>query len=288
MRAWRLRASLERGLDAVWPDLSSPKLLATVEALHLWSQVVGKVRLALTPWVNHSWHVPLYGSARGLATGWAPTVAGAIDLEFDLIDHALIIRDDGGERASISLIEQSVASLYGEVLGTLGAWAVDLALDETPSEIPDAVPFSADTPLRDYDRDAAQAYWRALLQVQRVFQRFRSRFVGKHSPIHLFWGAFDLASTRFSGRPAPAHSGGAPQLPDAVARDGYFQEVSSSGFWAGGGGVEGPAFYASSYPMPAGYADAAVLPAAAGFNRSWESSSSLTKLCAPPPIRIRP
>jgi hypothetical protein len=250
----------------MWSDLSSPNLSPTIEALHLWSQVVGKVRLSLTPWVNHSWHVPLYLSACGLTTGWIPADAHAIDIEFDLIDHVLVIRTDSGERSRIRLPGQSVASFHKETLGALRAVGIDVTIDDLPCEIPDAIPFSEDGRLRQYDPDAAQAYWRALLQVQRVFQRFRTRFVGKHSPIHLFWGSFDLASTRFSGRPAPSHPGGAAHMPDAVARDGYFQEVASAGFWAGGGGVDEPAFYAYAYPAPAGYAAAEVQPVGAAFN----------------------
>ena len=250
----------------LWPDLSSPRLQATIEALHLWAQVVGKVRMGLTPWVNHSWHVPLYLSARGLSTGWIPTDAGALDLEFDFIDQVLAVRTDDGARASVALPGQSVASFHAETMAVLQARGITVVLDETPCEFPGAIPFSRDRELRDYDGELARTYWRALLQVQRVFQRFRTCFVGKCSPIHLFWGSFDLAVTRFSGRPAPPHPGGAEHMPDAVARDGYFQEVASAGFWAGGGEVDGPAFYAYAYPAPPGYADAAVNPSGAAFN----------------------
>ena len=250
----------------MWPDLSSPDLQPTVDALHLWSQVVGKVRMSLTPWVNHSWHVPLYVSACGLTTGWIPSGTHAIDMEFNLIDHALVVRCDSGETARVSLLGQSVASFHRETLDALKALGVGVKIDDLPCEIPNPTPFPEDAEVRAYNPDVAQSYWRALLQVQRVFQRFRTRFVGKHSPIHLFWGSFDLASTRFSGRAAPPHPGGAEHMPDAIARDGYFQEVASAGFWAGGDGVDGPAFYAYAYPVPPGYGDAEVQPAGAAFN----------------------
>jgi hypothetical protein len=253
------------GADA-WPDLSSASLPSTVEALHLFAQVVGKVRMGLTPWVNHSWHVPLYVSARGLTTGWVPAGQRALDLEFDLFREALILRFDDGQEKAVALSGQSVASFYADTLAALESEGVVIRIDEIPCEIPDARPFPHDRDVRPFDGEAARTYWRALLQVQRVFQRFRTRFVGKCSPIHLFWGAFDLAVTRFSGRAAPPHPGGAVHMPDAVARDGYFQEVASAGFWSGVGTDLGPAFYAYAYPVPDGYAAAPVEPAEARFS----------------------
>jgi hypothetical protein len=249
-----------------WPDLSSPSLAPTVEALHLFSQVVGKVRMGLTPWVNHSWHVPFYVSARGWTTGWAPAGQRALDLEFDLFREALILRFEDGQENAIALSGQSVASFYADTLAALESEGVVIRIDEIPCEIPDARPFPHDRDVRPFDGEAARTYWRALLQVQRVFQRFRTRFVGKCSPIHLFWGAFDLAVTRFSGRDAPPHPGGAVHMPDAVARDGYFQEVASAGFWSGVGTDLGPAFYAYAYPVPDGYVAAPVEPAEARFS----------------------
>ena len=249
-----------------WPDLSLPRLPPTLEAMHLFSQVAGKVRMGLTPWVNHSWHVPLYVSARGLATGWIPAGGRALDLEFDLFRRVLVLRFDDGRDAEVALSGQSVASFYAEVMAALAAFGVAIRIDETPCEITGATPFPEDRAPRAFDGEAAHTYWRALLQVQRVFQRFRTRFVGKCSPVHLFWGSFDLAVTRFSGRPAPPHPGGAEHMPGAVARDGYFQEVSSAGFWPGAGADVGPAFYAYAYPVPVGYAEAAVEPPGTRFD----------------------
>ena len=250
----------------VWPDLTSPAVAPTIGALHLFSQVVGKVRMGLTPWVNHSWHVPLYVSARGLTTGWMPNGLRALDLEFDLIEEALVLRGDDGQGARVALLGQSVASFHAETMEALARLGVAVRIDETPCELPGATPFPQDLNVRPFDPEAARTYWRALLQVQRVFQRFRTRFVGKCSPIQLFWGSFDLAVTRFSGRPAPAHPGGAEHMPDAVARDGYFQEVASAGFWPGAGADVGPAFYAYAYPVPEGYAAAHVGPADGRFD----------------------
>jgi hypothetical protein len=255
--------------DAVrelWPDLSSDALQPTIEATHLFSQVIGKVRMGLTPWVNHSWHVPFYVSARGLTTGWIPAGQRALDMEFDLFREALVLRFEDGREKEIALSGQSVASFYGNSMDALEALGVAIRIDETPCEIAGATPFPHDRGIRPFDGETARTYWRALLQVQRVFQRFRTRFVGKCSPIHLFWGGFDLAVTRFSGRTAPPHPGGAEHMPDAVARDGYFQEVASAGFWPGAGTDLGPAFYAYAYPAPAGYAGALVEPADARFN----------------------
>ena len=249
-----------------WPDLALHTLPPTMEALHLFSQVVGKVRMGLTPWINHSWHVPLYLSARGLTTGWIPADAGALDLELDLFRQALVTRSGDGRETQVALSDQSVASFYADALQALGSIGVAVWIDEMPCEIIGATPFSKDDRVRTYDPDAARTYWRALLQVQRVFQRFRTRFVGKCSPVHLFWGSFDLAVTRFSGRDAPPHPGGAEHMPDAVARDGYFQEVASAGFWPGDGTDLGPAFYAYAYPVPDGYAAATVQPPGARFS----------------------
>jgi Family of unknown function (DUF5996) len=250
----------------VWPDLSSDALQPTVEAMHLFSQVVGKVRMGLTPWVNHSWHVPFYVSARGLTTGWVPAGQRAMDLEFDLIRQALVIRIDDGRERDIALSGQSVASFYESTMAALTSLGIEIRIDETPCEIADATPFPNDRNVRSFDSEASRSYWRALLQVQRVFQRFRTRFIGKCSPIHLFWGSFDLAVTRFSGRAAPPHPGGAEHMPDAVARDGYFQELASVGFWPGAGTGLGPAFYAYAYPVPGGYGAALIEPADGRFS----------------------
>jgi hypothetical protein len=257
---------MSKAAHEVWPDLTSDALQPTVDAMHLFSQVVGKVRMELTPWVNHSWHVPFYITARGWTTGWIPAGQRALDFEFDLFRQALVIRFDDGRERDVALSGQSVASFHESTMDALKTLGVEVRIDETPCEIPGATPFPQDRNVRPFDGEEARSYWRALLQVQRVFQRFRTRFVGKCSPIHLFWGSFDLAVTRFSGRAAPPHPGGAEHMPDAVARDGYFQEVASAGFWSGAGTNLGPAFYAYAYPVPGGYAAAAVQPPDARFN----------------------
>jgi hypothetical protein len=251
-------------LSSDWPELSGPTLQPTTAALHLWCQVVGKVRLMLTPWINHSWHVPLYVSARGLTTGLIPAGARAFEMEFQLLEDALVLRDTDGREQRVALEPQSVATFFANITRALEALKIDVSLDSMPCELPDAVPFESDTAMRAYDGDMARTYWRALVQIHRVFQLFRTRFVGKCSPIHLFWGSFDLAVTRFSGRPAPRHPGGVPYLPDAVARDAYNQEVSSAGFWPGGD--EGPSFYSYAYPAPVGFDAARLRPPQARFD----------------------
>jgi hypothetical protein len=253
-------------MSNTWPDLSQLDLQPTIEALHLWSQVVGKVRLSLTPWINHSWHVPLYVSARGLSTGLISAGPCAFEMEFDLIGDTLIIRDINGQEKRVALAPQSVANFYANVMQALSDLGITVRLDPVPCELPGAVPFPSDDVVRAYDAETARSYWRALVQTHRVFQIFRTRFLGKCSPIHIFWGSFDLAVTRFSGRKAPPHPGGAPHMPDAVMRDAYNQEVSSAGFWPGGGIVEGPSYYSYAYPVPERFGAARVRPDAAGFN----------------------
>ncbi len=249
-----------------WPELDFAALQPTAETLQLFTQVVGKVRLARTPWVNHSWHVPLYVSARGLTTSLIPNGATGLELEFDFITGALAVRTTSGDVRRVPLAAGSVAGFYAEVMDALAAVGAPTTIDETPNELPQVVPFSKDVAPRPYNSAVALGFWRALVQIDRVFLRFRSRFLGKVSPIHFFWGSFDLAVTRFSGRRAPLHPGGVPHLPDAVAREAYSHEVSSAGFWPGGGGVGEPSFYAYAYPAPDGFADAKVSPDAARFD----------------------
>lgn len=249
-----------------WPDLASPALTPTVETLQLWTQIVGKVRLGQAPWVNHGWQVALYVSARGLTTSLIPHGAVGFELEFDLIAEALVVRvSDGGVRR-IPLQSGAVADFYAAVVQALGELGVETTITPIPNELAEATPFPQDSRWRDYDPAVARDYWRALVQVDRVLHRFRSRFLGKASPVHLFWGGFDIAVTRFSGRTAPPHPGGIPHLPDAVTREAYSHEVSSAGFWPGGPELGGPCFYAYAYPTPAGFAQAAVSPAAARFD----------------------
>jgi hypothetical protein len=252
--------------QAAWPNLSSLDLQPTLETLHLWSQIVGKVRLMMTPWLNHSWHVPLYVSARGLTTGLIAHTACSIEMECDLLADVLVIRDTHGGAWCVALKPQSVADVYASVMRILGSLHIDVQIDPMPCELPGATLFHDDTALRVYDGDVARTYLHALVQVQRVFHIFRTRFIGKCSPIHLFWGSFDLAVTRFSGRKAPPHPGGMPHVSDAVARDAYSHEVSSAGFWPGGGPIKGPCFYSYAYPAPPGFGDMPVQPPSADFD----------------------
>jgi len=249
-----------------WPALPFEMLGPTAETLQLWTQIVGKVRLARTPWINHAWHVTLYVSARGLTTSLIPNGAAGLELEFDLVDHALVVRTtDDGERR-IALAPGEVAGFYREVLDALAALGAPTEIVGRPNELPAATPFADDHAHRVYDPAIANAFWRALVQASRVFLRFRSRFLGKVSPVHFFWGAADLAVTRFSGRRAPLHPGGVPHLPDAITREAYSHEVSSAGFWPGDARLGGPCFYSYAYPAPPGFAAAKIGPPAARFD----------------------
>jgi Family of unknown function (DUF5996) len=249
-----------------WPKLDFATLRPTADTLQLFTQVVGKVRLERTPWINHSWNVTLYVSARGLTTSLIPGAKIGLELEFDFIAGALVIRTTRPEERRVPLGPGSVADFYAAVMAALDAVGAPTKIDEKPNEMPGAIPFSRDHAPRPYDPAVVLTFWRALLQIDRVFLRFRSRFLGKVSPIHFFWGSFDLAVTRFSGRRAPLHPGGVPNLSDDVTREAYSHEVSSAGFWPGGGGVGEPSFYAYAYPAPDGFAAATVAPAAARFD----------------------
>lgn len=252
-----------RASNNLWPDLSAFDLRPTIDALHLSSQVVGKVRLMLTPWINHSWHATFYLSASGFTTGPIYADGRAFEMEFDLLNDMLRIETAAGETRRVRLEAQSVAAFYEATMTALAALGVTVDIRPMPCEIQDAVAFNEDRVRRAYDGGAARAYWRAMLQVQRVFLLFRSRFIGKCSPIHLFWGSFDLAVTRFSGRDAPPHPGGMPHVPNAVAREAYSREVSSAGFWPG---IDQPTFYSYAYPAPDGFNLARVEPEAAMFD----------------------
>ena len=245
-----------------WPDLPFKDWSDTAATLHMWTQIAGKIRLVQTPWTNHSWHVPLYVTARGLSTSLIPYGGAAFEIAFDLLDHQLVIQSIDGRRRLVPLESRSVSDFYGAVLENLAALDLDIRIYTTPSEVPDAIPFEKDTEHRHYDPVYATRFWRALIQVDRVFKQFRSGFIGKCSPVHFFWGSFDLAVTRFSGREAPPHPGGVPNFPDWVAREAYSHEVSSAGFWPGGSGIEYPAFYSYAYPAPDGFSKRRVRPAA--------------------------
>ena len=255
--------------DERWPELSYVAWKETRDTLHLWTQIVGKVRLALTPWLNHSWHVALYVTARGLTTSPIPWQAGSFQIDFDFIDHVLWVRTSDGHFRQVVLKPTSVAEFYADVTVALRELGITVPISAMPCEIPNGIPFDQDTVHRAYDPAYARAFWRVLASTHEVFSRFRTGFLGKASPVHFFWGSFDLAVTRFSGRPAPKHPGGVPHLPDSVAQEAYSHEVSSAGFWPGGGGapVEYAAFYSYAYPAPAGFADAAVKPAAALWSK---------------------
>src|SRR5437867_10616454 len=250
----------------IWPALPFEEWKETCATLHMWTQVVGKIRLSLAPWTNHSWHVTLYLTARGLTTSPIPHGLASFEIRFDFVSHELrILKSDGGIRV-IALQPRSVAEFYQMTMSMLDELDLPVQINTTPNELPDPIPFERDQAHRAYNPEHANRFWRVLLQSDRVFKLFRSRFCGKCSPVHFFWGSFDLAVTRFSGRPAPAHPGGIPHLPDAIAREAYSQEVSSLGFWPGNDQIPTVLFYSYAYPSPDGFASAKVQPAAAAYN----------------------
>jgi hypothetical protein len=250
-----------------WPELPYAAWKDTSATLQLWTQIVGKTRLMLTPWLNHAWHVTLRVTARGLATPLIGTAERDFQIEFDFVDHVLWLRTADGHSRQVMLRPMAVAEFYGEYLHALSELGIAVQISETPNEIADAIPFGRDTTHSAYDREYANRFWRVLLRSHEVFSHFRTAFLGKASPVHFFWGSFDLAVTRFSGRRAPPHPGGIPHLSDAVVREAYSHEVSSAGFWPGGGAIDYPAFYSYAYPAPDGFASAAVRPAQAFFSR---------------------
>jgi uncharacterized protein DUF5996 len=252
-----------------WPELPADAWRGTRETLHLMTQIVGKIRLALTPWQNHSWHVPLYVTARGLTTSPIPDRGRTFQIDFDFIDHVLWIRTSDGHYRQVMLRPIAVAEFYEETMSALEQLGIEVSIHTMPNEIADAIPFDQDATHASYDEHAVRRFWHVLLSANEVLSRFRSGFLGKASPVHFFWGSFDLAVTRFSGRSAPPHPGGVPNLPDDVAREAYSHEVSSAGFWPGGGGVyEEAAFYSYAYPAPAGFAEARVLPKEASWSKA--------------------
>jgi len=238
---------------AAWPDLNFASWRDTAATLQLWTQIVGKVRLQLTPWVNHSWQVPLYVTARGLGTSPIPFAEQLLEIEFDFLSQQLLLRTSAGAQRALALEPRSVADFYVRVLGLLHELGVLVSINDLPSELEHPVRFPEDHVHASYDAAAAQRFWRVLVASTRVFSHFRSGFLGKVSPVHFFWGSFDLAVTRFSGRRAPLHPGGVPGLPDAVTREAYSHEVSSAGFWPGNDAFPHAAFYSYAYPEPAGF-----------------------------------
>ncbi|HEY7114766.1 MAG TPA: DUF5996 family protein [Thermoanaerobaculia bacterium] len=248
-------------MAADWPALPLESWKDTYATLHMYAQIVGKVRLALAPPLNHWWNVPLYVHARGLTTGAIPWKGGVFEIRFDFLDDALVVQRDDGASRRIPLEPRAVADFYRQVRAALKSLAIEPKIWRMPVEIPDPIPFDEDRVHASYDPERARVFWRVLTAITPVFEEFRCGFLGKSSPVHFFWGSFDLASTRFSGRRAPERPGA-----DAITREAYSHEVWSAGFWPGGAGVPGPAFYAYAAPEPAGFSAAAARPAGAFYH----------------------
>ena len=251
-----------------WPELPTAAWRDSYATLHLWTQIVGKIRLAKSPWLNHSWQVTLYVTPRGLTTSPVPDGAGTFQIDFDFFDHTLRISTGDGALRQFALAGQSVATFHAATIAALAELGIIVVIDEMPNELPDPVRFSEDSAHASYDPDAVERFLQILVNSDRVFKQFRTGFLGKASPVHFFWGSFDLAVTRFSGRRAPRHPGGVPHLPDAVAHEAYSHEVSSAGFWPGSGAIDYPAFYSYAYPEPSGFRAAKVRPDAAFFSEA--------------------
>ncbi|PWN05537.1 DUF5996 family protein [Rhodohalobacter mucosus] len=243
-----------------WPKLPSPDEWAdTLNTVHMWTQVIGKIRLELNPWINHSWGSTLYVSARGLSTHAIPFQNNQLEIEFNFLEHKMEFYTSDGKSANFDLKPLSVASFYEKTMSALNDLNIDVKIFTRPVEVEEAILFEEDRKHKSYDREFVTLFWKALVQINRVFEQFRARFTGKSSPSHFFWGAFDLAVTRFSGRAAPKHPGGAPNCADWVMEEAYSRELSSAGFWPGQGLGE-PAFYSYSYPAPDGFTSAGVQP----------------------------
>jgi hypothetical protein len=255
-------------LQAAWPELPTAAWRETYATLHLWTQIVGKIRLVRSPWLNHSWHVALYVTPRGLTTSPIPDGARTFQIDFDFIDHALRISTSDGAQRQFALAGQSVARFHAAIMLDLAELGIPTGIDEMPNELPEPIRFSQDNQHASYDPDAVRRLLQILVNADRVFKQFRTGFVGKASPVHFFWGSFDLAVTRFSGRRAPRHPGGVPHLADDVACEAYSHEVSSAGFWPGSGAIDYPAFYCYAYPEPPGFRAAKVRPDAAFFSEA--------------------
>jgi Family of unknown function (DUF5996) len=249
-----------------WPSLPLDAWSDTCATLHLWTQIAGKIRLTQSPWVNHCWHVTLYLTARGLTTSPIPYGTRTFQIDFDFVGHQVIVQSSDGGLRSLPLRPQSVAAFYRQLMDAMAQLDLRVDIHKRPNEVPDPIRFDRDEVHRVYDAEYAQRFWQVLVQADRIFKTFRGRFIGKCSPVHFFWGAPDLAVTRFSGRRAPQHPGGIPNLPDWVTREAYSHEVSSCGFWPGGGPVPYAAFYSYAYPEPPGFAEANVRPAAAFYS----------------------
>jgi hypothetical protein len=252
--------------DEAWPRLELSEWLSTRDTLHMWLQIVGKVRLVQTPWINHSWHATVYVTSRGLTTSLIPHGTRQFQIDLDFIDHRLDVTATDGRRGGFALEPMTVAAFHKRLMDALAGLDLPVHIVDRPNEVADPIAFPLDDVHRAYDPGAVNRFWRMLVQVQRVMLQFRVRFIGKCSPIHLFWGAMDLAVTRFSGRGAPAHPGGVPNLPDRVTREAYSHEVSSCGFWSGTPPIDYPAFYAYAYPEPPGFGEVRVGPDGAFYS----------------------
>ncbi len=252
--------------QGAWPGLPLEAWRDTYATLHMWTQIVGKIRLSQSPPVNHWWQVTLYVTARGLTTSPMPYGRRIFQIDFDFVDQALVVRTGEDGVRSLPLVPQSVAAFYRSLMATLRSLEIEVPLWPMPVEVPDPIRFDEDEVHRAYDAEFARRFWRILVQVERVFEEFRGGFIGKCSPIHFFWGSFDLAVTRFSGRRAPLHPGGSPLVADFVTREAYSHEVISCGFWPGSGAIQEAAFYAYAYPEPSGFKAAHVQPAQAFYS----------------------
>jgi hypothetical protein len=250
-----------------WPELDYRQYGSTAATVHLWTQIIGKIRLRKMPWINHSWHVTLYVSARGLTTGSIPYAKGLFQIELDFISHQVSIMCADGHKETLNLFPRSVADFYEGLFSRLRKMGIDVSINGRPNEIDPAIPFRRDTAIRDYDQGQMHLLWQAFAHTEKVFVKFRSEFTGKVSPIHVFWGGFDLAVTRFSGRKAPAWEGSVPNIPLRVMQEAYSHEVSSAGFWPGNAASPTPVFYSYSYPTPPDFATQPVEPAQAFFSK---------------------
>lgn len=253
-------------IDITWHSLPLSAWQDTYTTVHLWTQIIGKIRLALAPKLNHWWHSTLYVTPRGLTTASIPYNTRTFQISFDFLDHQLQIDTSDGITKKIALAPRSVADFYQTVLTTLSSIGIEVKIWSMPQEVSEPIPFDRDYQHATYDPEYAQRFWQILVQVDRVMTVFRSQFIGKSSPVHFFWGSFDLAVTRFSGRRAPDHPGGVPNMADWVTREAYSHEVSSCGFWPGGGAVEEPVFYAYAYPAPDGFRDYPIQPKEAFYS----------------------
>lgn len=251
---------------APWPKLIFGDYKDTVATVHLWTQIIGKIRLKKMPWINHSWHVTLYISARGLTTGSIPYGEGIFQIDMDFIDHEVVIFCSNGRKENLKLYPRTVASFYDELFSKLASMNIEVTIHGLPNEIDPAIPFRQDTIHKNYDPLQMHSIWQALIHIGSVFTRFRSEFIGKVSPVHLFWGSFDLAVTRFSGREAPIYTGTVPNIPKEVMEEAYSHEVSSCGFWPGNDKFPSPVFYSYCYPTPPDFGKQPVAPAEAFYH----------------------